>query len=568
MSIRCCALVPVYNQPERVAEVVAGLRAHGLECLLVDDGSDPDTAAVLRKVAAADAGVHLCRSEINRGKGMAVTTGLRLARARGFSHALQVDADGQHDLNDVPGLLRLVEAEPGALVSGRPRYDESVPVGRVFARYITHVWVWIETLSLRISDSMCGYRVYPVEASLAVIDQEGVGARMDFDTEIMVRLFWRGVPVRFLPTAVRYDTGSRSTFRLFRDNVRISWMHTRLVFGMLGRLPRLLFARRSGERHWSRTGERGSLLALRLSVLAFRLLGRRGMAVVLFPAAVYFLLFNARARRASMQYFHRLHALDPALPAPGWRNSFRHFWQFVQANINRVEAWSGADSQARTAFPDEAHFQALVDAGQGALFIGAHVGNLEVGRAIAARWPEVTFNALVYTANARRYNRAMQELNERFGANLILVEEIGADTALMLKSRVDAGEFVVIVGDRTPVAGDSPTVTAPFLGEQARFPVGPWVLAHVLACPVFFFFYMEDDDGGFRVFLEPVADRIRLPRKDRDRELQALTETYAGRLETLARQYPYQWYNFYDFWRDNGVQATPPSPVADLEKQE
>ena len=552
MTIRCCALVPVYNQPERVADVVAGLREQGMDCLLVDDGSEPETARVLEGIARDHAGVRLLRSAINRGKGMAVTRGMRQARADGFTHVLQVDADGQHDLADVPRMLELARAEPAALISGRPCYDETVPAGRVFARYITHVWVWIETLSLSIQDSMCGYRIYPVADSLAVIDEEGVGARMDFDTEIMVRLYWRGVQVRFLPTNVRYDTGSRSTFRLFRDNVRISLMHTRLFFGMLPRLPRLLFRRDSGGgAHWARVGERGSLLGLRLSVWSYRLLGRRGMAVVLFPVAFYFLLFNGRARRASMRYFSRLHSLDPELPAPGWRTTFRHFWQFVRANINRVAAWSGAEPPGPVEFPDSELVESMLASKRGALLIGAHVGNLEVGRAVAARWPDVKVNALVYTANARKYNRVMGELNRRFGARLVLVEEVGADTALMLKSRVDDGELVVIVGDRAPVAESSPRLPVSFLGDEAQFPVGPWVLAHVLACPVYFFAYMETKSGGHRVYLERFADTIRLPRKGREEKLQALAGDYARRLETLVRRYPYQWYNFHDFWRDD-----------------
>jgi len=547
MSIRCCAIVPVYRQPERVAEVVAGLRAEGLTCYLVDDGNADETLGRLIEINAADEGVVLIRQSENRGKGVAVITGMRQAWADGFTHALQVDADGQHDLDDVSQFLFQARENPEALISGRPVYDQTVPVGRVLARYLTHVWVWVETLSFQIQDSMCGYRIYPLAASLAVADEETVGARMDFDTEIMVRLFWRGVPVQFIPTRVRYDTGSRSTFRMVRDNGRISAMHVRLVVGMLERWPGW-FQPRHKASHWARQREPGTALAMRTAVWAYRLLGRKGMAVALFPAALYFLLFNGRARRASMDYFHRLHAVDPSCPAPGWGTTFRHFWQFVKANIHRVEAWSGADLEDDIEFPDVDVVQALLDSGKGALLVGAHAGNLEVGRAVAARWPHVRVNALIYTANAQKYNRVMEELNERFGARVILVESLGADTALMLKSRIDDGELVVIVGDRVPVAPDSPRVTVPFLGEDAAFPAGPWILAHALQCPVYHFFMMERPDGGFRVYFEAVAERVRLPRSERQARLGTLCRAFAQRLEQLVQDYPLQWYNFYDFW--------------------
>ena len=125
-------------------------------------------------------------------------------------------------------------------------YDDSVPKGRLVGRYATHIWVWINTLSLDISDSMCGFRMYPLAATLAMLDRNHVGQRMDFDVEVIVRLHWAGVPIRNLPTQVRYPLDGVSHFDLWRDNVRISRMHARLFFGMLPRAPRLLARRLRG----------------------------------------------------------------------------------------------------------------------------------------------------------------------------------------------------------------------------------------------------------------------------------------------------------------------------------
>ncbi|WP_417776287.1 glycosyltransferase family 2 protein [Stutzerimonas xanthomarina] len=240
-----CALVPVYNHEASLPGVVRALLAEDLQCVLVDDGSSPAAAAVIDELAEQPS-VHLLRHRRNQGKGAAVASGLREASRLGFSHALQVDADGQHDLSGVPLFLDRASQAPDALICGYPQYDSSVPKGRLYARYLTHVWVWINTLSLSIRDSMCGFRVYPLQPALALLDSTKVGQRMDFDTEILVRLHWRQQPMVWLPTRVHYPADGVSHFRLWRDNLLISSMHARLFGGMLMRAPALLWRRWRG----------------------------------------------------------------------------------------------------------------------------------------------------------------------------------------------------------------------------------------------------------------------------------------------------------------------------------
>jgi glycosyltransferase involved in cell wall biosynthesis len=241
-------VIPVYEHEQAIGPLLARLRGHGVPCLLVDDGCGPDCAATLRRLAAAEPQwLSLLRLDPNQGKGAAVMAGLREAGRRGHSHVLQLDADGQHDAADVPAFLAQARAEPDAVINGRPVYDQSVPRGRLYGRYATHVWVWINTLSFDIADSMCGFRVYPLASTLALIDRARIGRRMDFDTEILVRLHWQGLPVRNRPTRVTYPSDGVSHFDLWRDNLRISAMHTRLFFGMLRRLPRLLARKWSGR---------------------------------------------------------------------------------------------------------------------------------------------------------------------------------------------------------------------------------------------------------------------------------------------------------------------------------
>ena len=240
-AFKPCIVVPVYDHEGAMDETVAGLKRFGLTTYLVDDGSHEAGAKQLDAFAQSEGSwVKLLRHAQNQGKGAAVHTGCAAAFAAGFTHAVQVDADGQHDLNDLPKLLDLARNNPQAVVTGIPIYDESVPKSRLYGRYLTHVWVWINTLSLEIRDSMCGFRVYPLAAAIDLWDSSYIGRRMDFDTEILVKLWWRGVPLKQLPTRVTYPRDGVSHFDLLWDNVRLSGLQTRLSIGMMLRFPLLL----------------------------------------------------------------------------------------------------------------------------------------------------------------------------------------------------------------------------------------------------------------------------------------------------------------------------------------
>jgi glycosyltransferase involved in cell wall biosynthesis len=234
-----CVLIPVYNHEHAIGAVVRTVREHGVPCILVDDGSLAACAQVLDTLGALE-GVELVRHLRNQGKGAAVLTGFSHAAHAGYTHLLQIDADGQHCVADIPRFLGLAHENPDAVIAGYPVYDESVPALRLYARYLTHVWVWINTLSFAIRDSMCGFRVYPVAPVVALTARQSIGLRMNFDTDILVRLYWDGVSVVNLSTRVGYPSDGVSHFRVWRDNLLITRMHTTLFFGMLLRLPTLL----------------------------------------------------------------------------------------------------------------------------------------------------------------------------------------------------------------------------------------------------------------------------------------------------------------------------------------
>lgn len=235
-------LIPVYNHEHAIGITLQEVLSYGYPVLLVDDGSSPVCQQVLEQLAQkhASQNVRLLRLPINRGKGGAVKAGIAELYHQGFSHALQVDADGQHNLSDIPDMMAEAQKSPQAIIAGHPIYDDSVPKHRFYARYLTHVWVWINTLSLAIKDSMCGFRVYPTQACRELTSRHSCGNRMEFDTEILVRWIWEGNAVVNRATKVHYPLDGVSHFNKLKDNVLISAMHTRLFFGMLRRLPSLL----------------------------------------------------------------------------------------------------------------------------------------------------------------------------------------------------------------------------------------------------------------------------------------------------------------------------------------
>lgn len=235
-----CLLIPVYNHEKPLPGIVKRLLPYGLPCVLVDDGSKASCATVIKQLAEEYPWVQSVRHDINRGKGGAVKTGIAWAKDKGYSHAVQIDADGQHDLNDLDRFLETAQRNPEATIIGRPVFDESIPKLRFYARYLTHVWVYINTLSLQIADAMCGYRVYPVQACARLIQNSDLEERMAFDVEILVRLYWQGVAMVSIPTRVGYPQDGVSHFRGLEDNLRISLTHARLFFGMLLRLPFLI----------------------------------------------------------------------------------------------------------------------------------------------------------------------------------------------------------------------------------------------------------------------------------------------------------------------------------------
>lgn len=564
-----CFLIPCYNHGDTVPAVVASLVEFDFPIIVVDDGSQQATKIILEQEAQADH-VHLVTLNLNQGKGGAVIEGIHYASQLGASHAIQIDADGQHDLRALPELIRASQQHPEDLISGQPIYDSSVPKARLYGRYITHIWVWIETLSLMIQDSMCGFRSYPITSTLAAIDKYNIGKRMDFDTEIMVRMYWDGCNIAYIDTQVIYPKNGISHFDALWDNLKISWMHTKLFFGMLPRSPKLAArtwarhfsekhlinetTREASEPHWSRTKERGTILGIKVLLGLYSLLKRRTFNVILRGVIGYYHLTSTKARQSSELYLNQLtqYAKRKDIELPSNLNSYQHLLSFGHTMLDKLAAWKGDFSVDNLTIHGQEQFESMVKNEQGVLILGSHLGNIELCRALSRRHSNIKINALVFTEHAHRFNHVMKSVNPSSDLNLIQVNTMGPDTAILLQQKLEQGEWVVIVGDRTSTSKESRSIWADFLGKKAPFPQGPFMLAAVLKAPVFLLFGLRDDSQTkphFNVYFEHFSDKIVLPRKERAQALESTVQNYANRLEHYTLKAPLQWYNFFNFWK-------------------
>ncbi|MFA0550406.1 glycosyltransferase [Vibrio lentus] len=572
-SYNACFLIPCFNHGATMPAVVSSLHHFELPIIIVDDGSEFTTKQFLAPLAE-NSNVTLVTLEQNQGKGGAVKAGIKKAQQLGFSHAIQIDADGQHDLEALPALIQASQAKPMRLISGQPVYDESVPKARLYGRYATHIWVWIETLSLSIKDSMCGFRAYPIDKTQTVLNKYDVGSRMDFDIEILVRLYWEGCDIDFVETRVIYPENGISHFDALWDNVKISWMHTRLFFGMLPRAPKLIARHfksdsvKSGQNqdslaephkneseqpHWSRTQERGTVLGIKLLLAVYTLLGRGVFNLILRGVMRYYHLTGKRARNASEQYLFQLkaYAEQQNIELPAELTSYNHLLSFGHTMLDKLAAWKGDFSVDNLTIHGQDQFESMVENQQGVLILGSHLGNIELCRALGRRHSNIKINALVFTEHAERFNSVMKAVNPQSDLNLIQVTSMGPDTAILLQQKLEQGEWIVIVGDRTSTSKESRSVWAEFLGKEAPFPQGPFMLASVLKAPVFLLFGLRDDSQSkphFNVYFEHFSDKIELPRKTREQSLQQVVQKYANRLEHYTLKAPLQWYNFFNFW--------------------
>ncbi len=554
-----CFVIPCYQHSATLAATLNRLLPHESKIFVVDDGSDTQHREQIHQICQMHSAVELIVHSENRGKGGAVSTGLKSAFAQGYTHAIQIDSDGQHDLSKISDLLSLSREHPNDIISGLPIYDDKVPKGRLYGRYITHVWVWIETLSLQIKDSMCGFRVYPLKPTVTLLKTKSVGMKMDFDIEILVRLYWQGLTVRYTPVAVTYPEDGLSHFDVVKDNVRISKMHTKLFFAMLPKFPRLLLRQNQNQSrsqseqgshevansHWHNTAEVGTKLGIKILLFLYKYAGGPALQVALYPVCFYYSLFGRPAKKASAQY--RLLLQRYTHERLGHFSTFAHVHSFASAALDKFAVWFGDIRYEDLDADDVARLVSIASSGQGALFLSSHYGNIEVCRALG-RFTAIKFNALVYYENAKKFNDLLSRVHPDTNCNLISTKGFGPDLAILLKDKVDRGEWVFMMGDRNSAQGHQRTLGVSLLGEEAQLPMGPFTMAYLLEVPIYVI-HCYREGKRFRIRLCPMPPIEDRSRAQRTHSVQRVADLYAKELESVILEDPRQWYNFFNFWR-------------------
>jgi glycosyltransferase involved in cell wall biosynthesis len=243
-------LIPSYNTGGKVLQTVWDARRIWQPVWVVVDGSTDGTLEALQALAREDPDIRVLALPRNQGKGAAILHGLREAGAAGYTHAMTLDADGQHPADKIHEFMAASAANPEALILGLPVFDASAPRVRVHGRKLSNWCVELETLGAGIGDSLYGFRVYPIAPLREIMERQPWMRRFDFDAEAAVRLCWRGVRPINLAAPVKYfrpEEGGVSHFRYLRDNVLLTWMHVRLILEGLVRLPFLLGRRLAGR---------------------------------------------------------------------------------------------------------------------------------------------------------------------------------------------------------------------------------------------------------------------------------------------------------------------------------
>lgn len=300
--------------------------------------------------------------------------------------------------------------------------------------------------------------------------------------------------------------------------------------------------------HWAQLSEAGALTGMRFMIFAYRLGGRPLFRICLFPVIVYFFIFRAQARRASTSYLRILRTAG-AISSDSWigLQSFAHFWSFANALIDKFAVWMGNITMQDIDvigydLPDR-----MLAEGEGGVLLMSHLGNFEICRCLSTRNPKLKLTVLMHTHHAEKFNHL---LNKQIGANnieILQVTEITPATAMVLSERIERGEFIAIAGDRIAVNHPENSVSVDFLGERAPLPTGPFTLATILQARLISVFCLRDHTG-YKVIFEQLSAPLKVPRNVRQAHIQSQAQTYATQLEVHCRQYPLQWFNFFDFW--------------------
>ncbi|WP_304345028.1 glycosyltransferase family 2 protein [Campylobacter showae] len=564
-------LVPFYNHPQNIKALITALKTYELPVVVVDDGSDEASKQILAELERTEGILLLTRAQ-NGGKGIAMKDGFKFASERGFSHVLQIDADFQHDAALIGEFLRQSEAHPQSIVCANPIYGDDAPKSRVHGRKITNFWVAINTLSLGIKDAMCGFRVYPLE-QLKKAAAKSKTSRMEFDIEILVNAARQGVDMRWIDTCVRYEKGGISHFKMLRDNALISLMHAKCFFSlpkfMLDKIWRtcglnlsksanfkngandaqnLKKPQENSEQNlWWKKQERGGAFFLRPSLFLVQILPEFALKLIVKIMVWFYYIFSKNERENIAEFRRNLSKFAGSQTLKG-TSVFSHFEAFGGAICDKFRVWKGKIKDSELEIIDLGRIKSeLIGAKKGQILLTAHLGNVEICKALGARVDGFRMVILAYDKNSREFNEVLKRISQNDGSvRMMLVNELDVAAMLELKNIVESGEHIGIMGDRTPIGGDK-AARVKFLGKEANFNYGPYLIAGILGVKISSL-WCQKIEGKFRIDLVPLASTVKLGR-DKAAAVREYLQIYVRELENRCKQTPVQWFNFFDFWR-------------------
>ncbi|AWL29871.1 acyltransferase [Acinetobacter defluvii] len=303
----------------------------------------------------------------------------------------------------------------------------------------------------------------------------------------------------------------------------------------------------SARPQWNQLKEKGGMLPLTLMLWFYRIGGRVLCRIVLYFVIMWYWLFSNLAKQASLEYLNKLHQFagerSPFSQAPTFAQTYTHLMQFGECILDKIEGWLGSIPEQKLNLYGHAHFRAHYQ--KGAIIMVSHFGNVELLRAIKSEHPQ-KINVLVYQKHATKFNQFLKTINDKADIHLISVDELGIETAMLLQDKLDQGEWVILAADRVPVQSQRVQKVS-FLGEDAQWPQGAWILASLLKVPLLAVFCYRQQDQ-FDVHIHMLADKVDLPRANRLATMQVITRQYVALLEQHCIRAPYQWFNFYHFW--------------------
>lgn len=304
--------------------------------------------------------------------------------------------------------------------------------------------------------------------------------------------------------------------------------------------------------HWSDIKESSTLTGMRILLTAYKIGGNWLFKPLLAPVILYYYLSNRAARKSSHNFLALVSRHQP-LKQPIFWLSFRHFWQFGCAMLDKLAAWqesicySDIDTHNRDIILD------LIAQRRGGVLMISHLGNFEICRALkSAHFAELKLTILVHTKHAEKFNKILNQHSSDAQINLLQVTEITPASAMLLSERCEQGGFVVIAGDRSAV-GYSNSLEVDFLGQSAPLPRGPYMLAAILKAPLISLTSIKER-GRYQLYFDSISDTVAPKRSEREQVIAQLAQRYADLLGKYCLQAPLQWFNFYEFWSSNDKQ--------------